>query len=531
MRNVSSSKILWVFALSNLLLTSCVGPEVPSSPSSSEQSELTTEPSIDSKDPSTDSKSEESSSDPTSSKAPSDESSDSTSIKSSDSWESSDPYLPSSDSSSSLEPVEHEVYRIEFGEAKYSDSDTLSESCFTSDGIDVSLGSVANCYSAGVGNAVRVGSAKNKGNFTLNFNGDIAPDAIRVYSYAYEGEYKITLTLDGNEETSPALSPTAFDGTPSYEVAWGRSLKSLNVAGDTRFCFVALDLVFGKGYVPPVSSSHSSSSSESSSSSGPSSSSDSSSWEAGNIDAYYASVNLDLSGALLKSALFKRISNPYDAHSYDYAYTAYLTTDTGSDGKIIDMYSSIKFDPVTDYQGAPGKGNYKKEGDMFNREHTIPQSVFNERAPMKSDLHHLLPTDGYVNNRRSNYPHAYVSNVKYTSTNGTIVGTGDARNHGYSGNACEPIDEYKGDFARIYFYFVTRYENLLSGWGNFSSFSKNTYPSLSKWAIETYLEWNDLDPVSEKEIARNEAVYAIQKNRNPFVDIPGLAHRIWDEAL
>ena len=91
---------------------------------------------------------------------------------------------------------------------------------------------------------------------------------------------------------------------------------------------------------------------------------------------------------------------------------------------------------------------------MYNREHTVPQSIFNEALPMKSDLHHLYPTDKYVNNRRSNYPHAVVATTKWTSQNGSKLGSSDTTaNFGLSAaNVFEPIDEYKGDIARTYFY-------------------------------------------------------------------------------
>ena len=240
---------------------------------------------------------------------------------------------------------------------------------------------------------------------------------------------------------------------------------------------------------------------------------------------YYQSISETASGATLKTSLHNLIKG-HTNKGYNFAYTAYPYTDADKDGYIIDTYSACRFKANYDYQGGPcGVNNYSKEGDCFNREHTIPQSVFNEGQPMKSDLHHLLPTDGYVNNQRSNYPHAEVGTTTYVSTNGTKVG--DSTTTGYSGKACEPIDEYKGDFARIYFYMVTRYEDVLSKWGSYACFEKNTYPSLSSWAISLYLKWNEQDPVSEKEIHRNDAVSGYQKNRNPFVDHPEYAARIW----
>lgn len=229
----------------------------------------------------------------------------------------------------------------------------------------------------------------------------------------------------------------------------------------------------------------------------------------------------------MKTSLYNLIKG-HTNKGYDFAYEAYQTTDVDENGKIIDIYSNQHFDPVKDHQGAPGKSNYDEEGDCYNREHTVPQSVFSEGQPMKSDLHHLLPTDGYANNRRSNYPHAEVSSATWTSSNGCKLG--NSVTTGYTGKAFEVPDQYKGDIARIYFYMVTRYENVVKNWKTFAAFTKDSYPSLSSWAITLYLKWSDMDPVSEKEIKRNDAVYAYQKNRNPFVDHPEFAHRIWDSA-
>ena len=240
---------------------------------------------------------------------------------------------------------------------------------------------------------------------------------------------------------------------------------------------------------------------------------------------YYQNVSESSSGSSLKTTLFNIIKD-HTNKGYDYAYEAYPSTDVDDDGKIIDIYSSYHWDPITDHQGAPGNGNYSAEGQMFNREHTIPQSIFNSGQPMKSDLYHLLPTDAYVNNQRSNYPHAEVGeDTKYVSTNGTKVG--QSITQGLTGYACEVPDEYKGDVARIYFYMVTRYQDKLTNWGSYEAFDGTAFPALSSWAKDLYLKWADEDPVSEKEIRRNDAVYKIQKNRNPFVDVPEFAHRIW----
>lgn len=270
------------------------------------------------------------------------------------------------------------------------------------------------------------------------------------------------------------------------------------------------------------SSSSSSSSSQGSSSSGSSSSSSSSSGDSYPTQAYYSAIDFTKTGATLKSSLATLI-NPHTAGTYKGLWTSYKTTDVDSNGKIIDMYSNYHWTPVS-----AQCGSYSVEGDCYNREHTIPQSIFGEASPMVCDLFHVYPTDGKVNGTRSNYPHGNVTTASYTSGNGSKLGTG-TNNYNYTSTVFEPIDEYKGDFARTYFYFVTCYQSRMSGY-SFDTFAKNTYPSLAKWAINVYLDWNDKDPVSEKETKRNEAVYKIQNNRNPFIDCSKLAHQIWDSA-
>jgi hypothetical protein len=96
----------------------------------------------------------------------------------------------------------------------------------------------------------------------------------------------------------------------------------------------------------------------------------------------------------------------------------------------------------------------------------------------------------------------------------------------------EPNDEYKGDFARTYFYMVTCYEEKLADWYANSTevratLDGNSYPGLSPWQLKMLMEWAANDPVSRKEEERNNAVFGIQNNRNPFIDYPGLEEYIW----
>ena len=232
---------------------------------------------------------------------------------------------------------------------------------------------------------------------------------------------------------------------------------------------------------------------------------------------YYSSAE-GKSEASLKTALHEIIKGHTDV-GYKGLWSVYQTTDY-RDGKIWDMYSTCDWTYSADQCG-----NYSNICDCYNREHMIPQSWFDERTPMKSDAFHVYPTDGKVNGMRGNYPHG--------ETNASAIGgkglgkLGASSVAGYSGTVYEPVDEYKGDIARTYFYFVTRYEDQLSSFDKNDVLTGNTYPSLTDWFYNLMLAWHREDPVSQKELDRNEAVYAHQHNRNPFIDYPELVEHIW----
>ena len=238
---------------------------------------------------------------------------------------------------------------------------------------------------------------------------------------------------------------------------------------------------------------------------------------------YYSAAD-GYCGASLKTALYKVI-NAHTALSYDALWNAFKTTDKRADGKVWDMYSSS-----TNFVfGADQAGQYSKEGDVYNREHSFPKSWFNDARPMYTDLFHLYPTDGYVNGRRSNYPFGETDSPTYTS-NGGFSKLGPSSTPGYNGIVFEPADEYKGDFARTYFYFATRYKGVAtSGYG--AEVFSSAYPYITKWQLDMLLRWHEQDPVSQKELDRNEAVYeSRQGNRNPFIDYPELVDLIFGDS-
>ena len=251
-------------------------------------------------------------------------------------------------------------------------------------------------------------------------------------------------------------------------------------------------------------------------------------------------------GTELKTALFQIIS-PHEVQSYTPGvWNAINTYDIRPDGCIWDIYSGISnFTPVTDQD----KGEeIDQEGVVYNREHAMPKSWFNEdktdtQYPMYTDLHHLFPTDRSVNSMRSNYPYGELDK----SLNPTKQSAGGFSKFGICDPAIgytvvngkarvfEPNDEYKGDIARVYFYMATCYESYKNGSGkerspkNWKSdmLTSDVYPFFTDWALKMLLRWAAQDPISEKEIKRNEGIYGIQKNRNPFVDYPGLEQYIW----
>ncbi len=199
-----------------------------------------------------------------------------------------------------------------------------------------------------------------------------------------------------------------------------------------------------------------------------------------------------------------------------YASSSYFrTTDWHPNGYFWDMYSNIQRSTWTG----------------MNREHNFPKSWWStspETTIAYSDLHNLYPSDPTANEAKSNYPLGEVTGIP-TFQNG-VVKVGTNRVTGYTGTVFEPADEYKGDFARSYMYVVTCYEDYSQNWrslGTASMLQKNIYPVFNEYAVNLLLKWHRNDPVSTKEINRNDAVYSFQNNRNPFVDYPLLAEYIW----
>lgn len=244
---------------------------------------------------------------------------------------------------------------------------------------------------------------------------------------------------------------------------------------------------------------------------------------------YYSNANHQ-KGQELKTALH-RIIKVHKERKYDDLWQDFRTTDKRSDGSVWDMYSK-----TTHYTfGRPAQGaSARGEGDGYNREHSFPKSWFNDGYPMYTDLFHLYPVDVYLNTRRSNYPYGETQGERFRSEEGWSK-LGACTVAGYTGIVFEPNDEYKGDLARTYFYMVTAYEDKITSWrkadGVKATLNGTTYPAFTDWQLGMLLRWAKQDPVSEKEIARNNAVYQIQQNRNPFIDFPGLEQFVWGDSV
>ncbi len=255
----------------------------------------------------------------------------------------------------------------------------------------------------------------------------------------------------------------------------------------------------------------------------------------------------------LKTALKNISSTGFNSLSYTPGvWEAYQYTDIkpGSANLIWDIYTDDNNPAVPETYnftyGTNQCGNYNSEGDCYNREHTTPKSWFNDASPMYSDVHHLLPTDGWVNNKRGNFPYGDVTNTTYTSTdNQSKLGTGN--NFGYTGTIFEPHPAFKGDLARIALYMATRYEDqvISQNWaGNVEAnpamltaaeepdAAKRRLQVYENWFLQTMFKWHSEDPVSQKEIDRNNAIYyqSGQSNRNPFVDHPEYVYLVWQCA-
>ena len=259
------------------------------------------------------------------------------------------------------------------------------------------------------------------------------------------------------------------------------------------------------------------------------------------LTTYYASIDGKATNSNddLRKQLCTIISTGYTSTTYsnlkDQMYAASSNpTDfyNGNNKTMEDIYSSKP------YKSTDNGSSATTCGTGWNKEHTVPQSYFNEASPMVSDAHHVFPTDIRMNSTRSNYPYGE-NNAAKACDNYGYGHLGLSTFAGYTGTVFDPGDggekgSYKGDLARVYFYMVTRYrttnftqDNQHNGQISFTY--SNGVADLTDYMKNLMLKWHREDPVSEKELIRNNAIYAHQHNRNPFVDYPCLVEYIWGE--
>ena len=265
---------------------------------------------------------------------------------------------------------------------------------------------------------------------------------------------------------------------------------------------------------------------------------------AANIPAYYADAD-GLAGKQLWTAISSITNRGFSTLSYNGLWTAYKTTDVypadsvGKAGKIWDMYGECTFT-----YGSDQCGSYNGVCDCYNREHSIPKSWFGgSTSGIGCDIFHLVPTDGKINSTRSNDEFGEVAGAKNYYGNGTgaagtwstdrptIASTAGEVIHG-SGQVFEPKDQYKGDFARGYMGTIIKWQlaNMTNSNTFFSGqYTPSGYFGFTKKAVVLMMKWHREDPVSQKEIDRNNGIQKTQGNRNPFIDYPYLAEYIWGE--
>ncbi|MCQ2346467.1 MAG: endonuclease [Paludibacteraceae bacterium] len=168
-----------------------------------------------------------------------------------------------------------------------------------------------------------------------------------------------------------------------------------------------------------------------------------------------------------------------------------------------------------------------------NIEHSFAKSWWGgSKNDAYKDCYHLNPSNSTANSSRGNYPLGVPTrDVKYAGS----LTVGKCCPTGYSEyfDVFMPKDEYKGDFARAYFYMATCYGNELTwrmdneGVGSYYAMDNDSYLEFKQWEIDVLLAWHRQDPVSSKELQRINAVSDFQHNRNPFIDYPELVEFIW----
>ena len=226
----------------------------------------------------------------------------------------------------------------------------------------------------------------------------------------------------------------------------------------------------------------------------------------------YTTLAAQGASTLLSTLRTLMTSTHTSTSTYENCRDLAMYTDTDNTGKISLLYTSYN----TDYEN----GYINKVSNGWNREHVWPQSIGGfGTSGAGADLHHIRPSDSSINSKRGN--------DKYGEVNGgtAVSGTGPSSGvlGGYSsGSYFEPLDNVKGDVARICLYIYVRYGSELSGCSSVT----NAFQS-----VDVLLEWCEMDPVDEWEMGRNDVIESVQGNRNVFIDYPEYAWLIFGEEV
>ncbi len=244
---------------------------------------------------------------------------------------------------------------------------------------------------------------------------------------------------------------------------------------------------------------------------------------------YYSSVTALNGNALLGQLHDLTVSTHKYYSTYDDCHYKGSITDPGQgNNTVLEFYTHID---ISYSQWANSGG--------WNREHVWPKSLSNglwktvgsSARGGGSDLHHIRPAETDLNSRRGNKLYGEVSNGSPQYTSGSVKALG-----GYAdGSVFEPLDNVKGDVARIIMYVYTHYNKASAVNGTVeSAYTSGNLPITNiisaggtDRAWDLLLRWNKMDPVDDIERNRNEAVYEIQGNRNPFIDNESYADAIW----
>lgn len=241
----------------------------------------------------------------------------------------------------------------------------------------------------------------------------------------------------------------------------------------------------------------------------------------------YAETLYGKKGAELKTAIFK-LTAPSTVLDYGSGkgktWEGFYTTDRIEEtNECLDRYSNETWYFSTTSTNSSITG--------MNIEHSFPKSWWGGSSNSAyKDLYNLMPCEAKINSSKSNYGMGTVSNAK-TDNGCTKVGSGSAGSQ--AATLWEPADKWKGDFARGYMYMSTAHQNLNSNYEGQAliSLQKDAYPTLKEWAYTLYLTWSRNDKVTQLEVDRNNAVNAIQHNRNLFIDFPNLAEYVWGDSI